>query len=174
VRASPAPEPSLGLASHVNLERLVRGLVQHCKHGGVRVISDGGNLAVVELEVRSGRKEGSDVGNELPRLGEVPCRWHLWGCCHCGNQKVDTRDRLLDKCRVSRKNSLSNRFPFEETKGGMASQRKRCCMPRVSGTGRLHEGDIIPDIDNGVRMRCGIIKSEIEKIQGGVPARRYK
>jgi hypothetical protein len=55
------------------------------------------------------------------------------------NQRVDTLDRLLDKCRVGtgefdgtealagvkifqhRKNSLSNRFSFEETKRGMAS-----------------------------------------------------
>ncbi len=45
-RASPAPEPSLGLASHVNLERLVGSLLQHCERGGVLVIADGGNSAV--------------------------------------------------------------------------------------------------------------------------------
>jgi hypothetical protein len=37
---SPAPEPSLGLASHVNLERLVSALLQHCKRGGVLVIAE--------------------------------------------------------------------------------------------------------------------------------------
>jgi hypothetical protein len=62
------------------------------------VIADGGNSAVVGLEVRSGGKEGRYVGNKLPREG--PCRWHLWGGCRCGNQRVDTLDRLLDKCRV--------------------------------------------------------------------------
>jgi hypothetical protein len=31
---SPAPEPSLGLVSHVNLERLVSSHLQHCKRGG--------------------------------------------------------------------------------------------------------------------------------------------
>ncbi len=82
-RASPAPEPSLGLASHVNLERLVSGLLQHCKRGGVLVTADGGNPAVVGPEVRSGRKEGRDVGNKLPREG--PCRWLLWGGWRCGN-----------------------------------------------------------------------------------------
>jgi hypothetical protein len=35
--------------------------------------------------------------------------------------------------------------------------------PSCSGTGRLHEGDN----DNGVRMRCGIIKSEIKKYRAG-------
>ena len=39
----PAPEPSLGLASHVNLKRLVGGLLQYCERGG-------GNPAVVGLE----------------------------------------------------------------------------------------------------------------------------
>jgi hypothetical protein len=46
-KASPAPEPSLGIASHVNRK-------------------SGGNPAVVGLEVRSGGKEGRDVGNEQP------------------------------------------------------------------------------------------------------------
>jgi hypothetical protein len=98
VRASSALEPSLGLASHVNLERLVSGLLQCCKRGGVLVIADGGNPAVVGLEVWSGGKEGRDVGNELPRGG--PCRGHLRGGCQCWNQRVDTLDLLLDKCRV--------------------------------------------------------------------------
>jgi len=97
-RATPAPEPSLGLASHVNLERLVSGLLQNCKRGGVLVIADGGNPAVGCPEVRSGRKEGRDVGNELPREG--PCRWHRWGGWRCGNHRVDMLDRLLDKIRV--------------------------------------------------------------------------
>jgi hypothetical protein len=48
----------------------------------------------LDLEVRSGGKEGSDVllGNKLPREG--PCRWHLWVGCRtsCGNQRVDTLD----------------------------------------------------------------------------------
>jgi hypothetical protein len=88
----------LGLASHVNLEHLVSCLLQHCKRVGVLVIADGRNLAVTGLEVRSCRKEGRDVGNELPRKG--PCRWHRWGGWRCRNQRVDTLDRLLDKCRV--------------------------------------------------------------------------
>ncbi len=76
----PSPEPSLGLASHVNLERLVSGLLQHCECGGVLVITDGRNPAVVGPEVRSGGKEGRDVGNTLPLEG--PCRWHLWSGSH--------------------------------------------------------------------------------------------
>ena len=141
MRATPAPEPSLGLASHVSLERLVSGLLQNCKRGGVLVIADGGNPAVVGPEVRSGRKEGRDVGNELPREG--PCRWQLWGGWRCGNQRVDTLDRLLDKCRVVTGEFegaealagvkilqhvqeelvqwLSNLFSFMGTKRGMAS-----------------------------------------------------
>ncbi len=49
----------------------------------------------------AGRKAANlarDVGNELPREG--PCRWHLCGGFRCGNQRLDTLDRLLDKCRV--------------------------------------------------------------------------
>ncbi len=46
------PEPSLGLASHVNLDRLVGGLIQRCERGGVLpvVMADSGNPAVVGLE----------------------------------------------------------------------------------------------------------------------------
>ncbi len=50
-RASPTPEPSLGLASHVNLDRLISCRLRYCEHGGVLVIADGGNPAVVGLEV---------------------------------------------------------------------------------------------------------------------------
>ncbi len=35
VRASPALVPSLSLASHVNLERLISSLLQHCKRGAL-------------------------------------------------------------------------------------------------------------------------------------------
>ncbi len=51
--------PSAGTI--LNLELLISSLLQHCKHGGVLVIADGGNLAVVRLEVRNGRKEGRDA-----------------------------------------------------------------------------------------------------------------
>ena len=121
--ASPAPEPSLGLASHVSLERLVSSLLQHCKRGGVPVIADGGNPAVAVLEVRSGRKEGTG------RTRWAICS-PLWG------------RRGAGLCR---------------------NLRAQCCTPRGpswSGTGRLHVGDN----DNGVRMRCGRIRYEIEKI----------
>jgi hypothetical protein len=51
-RASPAPEPSLGLARHVNLERPSAESSSIASFGGVLVIADGGNPAVVGLEVR--------------------------------------------------------------------------------------------------------------------------
>jgi hypothetical protein len=63
--ASPAPEPSLGLAGHVVLKVLV-GLLQTFEGCCVLVIADAGKPDVVGPEVRSCRKEGCDVGNELP------------------------------------------------------------------------------------------------------------
>ncbi len=60
-RATPAPEPSLGLASHVKLERLVACLLQTFKGCCLLVIANAGNPAVVGPEVRSEkmRKSGS-------------------------------------------------------------------------------------------------------------------
>ena len=60
-RATPAPEPSLGLASHVKLERLVACLLQTFEGCCVLVIANAGNPAVVGPEVRSEkmRKSGS-------------------------------------------------------------------------------------------------------------------
>jgi hypothetical protein len=47
----------LGLASHVNLERLVSCLLQHCKRGGVLVITDGGIRLSLDLKYgAAGRK----------------------------------------------------------------------------------------------------------------------
>jgi len=102
----------LGLASQVSLERLVSCLLQHCKRGGVLVIADGGNPAVVGPVVRRGRKEGREVGNELPREG--PCLCHRLSGCRCGNRGVDMLDRLLDKFRVG-----AGEFESAEALGGV-------------------------------------------------------
>ncbi len=52
--------------------------------------------------------------------------------------------------------------PWRRQRGAwLRNLRPRCCMPRGpswSGTDRLHEGNNA----DGVRMRCGIIKSELE------------
>jgi hypothetical protein len=46
-----------------DLDYDISGLLQHCKRVGELIIADGGNPAVAGLEVRSGRKEGRNVGN---------------------------------------------------------------------------------------------------------------
>ncbi len=46
-RATPAPEPSLGLASQVKLERLIAGIFQTFEGCCVLVIANAGNPAVV-------------------------------------------------------------------------------------------------------------------------------
>ncbi len=51
-RATPAPEPSLGFASHVKLERLIACLLQTFEGYCVLAIAKAGNPAVVGPEVR--------------------------------------------------------------------------------------------------------------------------
>ncbi len=59
----------MGLASHVVLEvlvlRFVVGLLQTFEGCCVLVIADAGNPDVAGPEVRSGGKEGCNVGNKL-------------------------------------------------------------------------------------------------------------
>ena len=77
MRAYPAPEPSLGLASHVNLEHLVSGLPQYCERGGVyshRRLRKSCRRWTCSKEQWA---EGGYAGNELPREG--PCRWQSLG-----------------------------------------------------------------------------------------------
>ena len=71
-RASPAPEPSLGFASHVNLERLVSGLLPHCQRGGVLIFADGGNP-------RGPSRSGTGRLHEGDNDNEVNEMW-----IHCG------------------------------------------------------------------------------------------
>ncbi len=94
----PAQEPSLGLAGHVVLEVLVVGLLQTVKGCSVLVIADACNPDVVGPEVRSGGKDGCNVGNELQWEG--PGLLHLLGSCRCRNQGVDTLNGALDKVKV--------------------------------------------------------------------------
>ncbi len=83
-RATPAPEPSLGLASQVKLDLLVASLLQTFEGCCVLVIANAGNPAVVGPEVRSDGKKDSYVGDELPREG--PGWWHLRGGCSWRNE----------------------------------------------------------------------------------------
>jgi hypothetical protein len=67
-RASTAPEPSLGLVSHVNFECLVSGLLQYCERGGVLVIAGhSGNPPSFDLKYR-------DRAARVGRMAATSCR----------------------------------------------------------------------------------------------------
>ncbi len=68
-RATPAPEPSSGLASQVKLELLVAGLLQTFEGCCELVSANSGNPAVVGPEVRSYRKKDSHV--QWKELGSI-------------------------------------------------------------------------------------------------------